>query len=497
MLVARTVAWLKTELGEDMKKFWNPWYQKGVAFGLFLGLAFPAYAENSRGPHGDLTLASEALAQDGGGAAGSQSNDLRFNFQRYHLENGLEVILVPDKSVPLVAVNVWYHVGSGDESPGKSGFAHLFEHMMFQGTAHTGEDAHFPILQALGAIGINGTTNPDRTNYFETVPSHQVDTALWLESDRMAFLLGGLTEESFRNQVDVVRNERRQRYDNAAYGRARFEVAKSLYPEGHPYRYLTIGRHEDLENASLEDVKAFFKTWYVPGNATLAIAGDFEVDEMKAKVERWFSAIPKGPKPERRQIETPSLAEAVVTEVADPFARLVQIQRTWVAPKALSEESFPMDLLADILGTHGWGRLYQRLVLEEGLCQSLYSYLDDRGHSGELVVALRMKPGASEEKALAILDEEILKLQEELVSQEELHRAWLATENSLIWSMEDLGRRLDLMQLVNHFTGDPAYLSTYLEKLRAVSPEALQAAARTWLSQPYSQVTTRPEGGQP
>ena len=181
-------------------------------------------------------------------------------FEKYTLGNGLEVILHRDVTAPITVVNVWYHVGSGDESPGKSGFAHLFEHMMFQGTKHTGTDVHFPILQQIGASSVNGTTNPNRTNYFETVPAHQIETALWLESDRMGFLLDSLTEESFRNQVDVVRNERRQRYDDVPYGKARFAVAASLYPEGHPYRYLTIGRHEDLVNAGLVDVQGFFKT---------------------------------------------------------------------------------------------------------------------------------------------------------------------------------------------------------------------------------------------
>ncbi len=241
----------------------------------------------------------------------SEAPRVNLEFDKYVLENGLEVVLHRDTAAPDVAVNLWYHVGSGDEVLGKSGFAHLFEHMMFQGTKHTGEDVHFKTLEEIGASSINGSTTTDRTNYFQTVPRHHVETALWLESDRMGYLLDLLTEESFRNQVDVVRNERRQRYDNRAYGRARFALARTLYPEGHPYRYMTIGRHEDLENASLEDVRAFFRQWYVPSNATLVIAGDFEIADMKALVTKWFGTFPTLPRPTPGKAAPPAIAEVV------------------------------------------------------------------------------------------------------------------------------------------------------------------------------------------
>ncbi len=192
-----------------------------------------------------LSLLGPAIVAAGTGKATAAQTDAQIEiaYERYTLDNGLEVILHRDTSAPLVAVNIWYHVGSGDEVPGKSGFAHLFEHMMFQGAEHIGEDVHFDILREIGASDVNGTTSSDRTNYYETVPSHELETALWLESDRMGYLLGLLNEKSLANQIDVVRNERRQRYDNVPYGLERFAVAKALYPEGHPYRYLTIGKH--------------------------------------------------------------------------------------------------------------------------------------------------------------------------------------------------------------------------------------------------------------
>jgi predicted Zn-dependent peptidase len=417
-------------------------------------------------------------------------------FERYQLDNGLEVILHVDKAAPLIAVNVWYHVGSGDETPGKSGFAHLFEHMMFQGTKHTGNDVHFPILQGLGASSINGTTNYDRTNYFETVPSHHIETALWLESDRMGFLLEALTEQSFRNQVDVVRNERRQRLDNAAYGKARFEVGKSLYPEGHPYRHLVIGLHADLENANLEDVRGFFKTWYVPGNATLAIGGDFDPAAMKALVDKWFGDLPKGPVPARTKVAAPELAATQTIEVPDTFAKLEQVQRTWIGPPALTDEAFPLEVALELLGADGWGRLSKRLTIAEPLCTSVSVYLDGRGHSGEIVVIAQLKPAKDQAKArarvLEILDEEIQKLATEPMSERELARVLVNAESDFVWSLEDLSRRLDLMQYFNHFTKDPGYASTYLERLKKVTAQDAMAAAQRWLTRPHSQVITVP-----
>ena len=285
------------------------------------------------------TTSTPALAGEDAKAASSQG--LELPFERYNLDNGMEVILHRDTSAPLVAVNLWYHVGSGDETPGKSGFAHLFEHMMFQGAKHIGEDVHFDTLKRIGASGINGTTNPDRTNYFEVVPSNQLETALWLESDRMGYMLDLLNEKSLANQRDVVRNERRQRYDNVPYGRARFAAAAAMYPEGHPYRYLTIGRHEDLEAASLEDVRGFFARWYAPSNATLVLSGDFDPAQAKGIVAKWFGTFPKIARPERSSADAPKLSKNERVEVQDPMAKLEQIQYTWVSPAMLGEGTSP------------------------------------------------------------------------------------------------------------------------------------------------------------
>ena len=232
--------------------------------------------DHSPRPHGQragvarLTRAlccTTALASVLAASQTATAADPQIPFERYKLDNGIEIILHQDTSVPIVAVDVWYHVGSGDEVVGKSGFAHLFEHMLFQGSKHVGEDRHFEVLKTVGSSSVNGTTNTDRTNYFEVVPSHQLETALWLESDRMGYLLPLLNRESLDNQIEVVRNERRQRIDNVPYGTSRMELYAQLYPEGHPYHYSVIGKHEDLASATLDDVVAFYKTWYAPATS--------------------------------------------------------------------------------------------------------------------------------------------------------------------------------------------------------------------------------------
>ena len=278
-------------------------------------------------------------------------------FEKYKLDNGMEVILHQDNSIPIVAVNVWYHVGSGNEVVGKSGFAHLFEHMLFQGSEHVGEDRHFEVLKTIGATGVNGTTSFDRTNYFEVVPSNQIETALWLESDRMGYLLPTVTKKSLENQIEVVRNEKRQRIDNVPYGKTQMKVFETLYPEGHPYRFSVIGRHEDLASASLEDVKNFYRKWYVPANATLVVAGDFETAEAKALVAKWFGTFPKGEKPVSKHPETPRIDKTVRVQVEDPLAKLRQVSFIWHTPAFYKDGDAELDVLANALGS-GWNRAF-------------------------------------------------------------------------------------------------------------------------------------------
>ena len=413
-------------------------------------------------------------------------------YERYTLANGLEVILHPDASAPIVTANLWYHVGSGDETPGKSGFAHLFEHMMFQGAKHIGSDVHFKILQEIGGTGINGTTNSDRTNYFEVVPSHQLETALWLESDRMGYMLDLLDEKSLANQRDVVRNERRQRYDNVPYGRERFVVAEALYPEGHPYRYLTIGRHEDLEAASVTDVHQFFKKWYVPSNATLTIAGDFQPDQAKALIDKWFGTFPTLPKPAHQSVPTPQLPATVRKEIEDPFARLYRIHYAWHSPPMLGGGDIELEALADVLGSQGWGRLYKALVLEDKSAQNVMVYQGGQGHSGAFHVIIDLKPGQDSIKAEMTLRRELEKILREPISDAELRRVVIGNESAFVWGLEDLMGRVERLQYFNHYARDPGYANTYLQRLRAVTPARVREVANQWLVKPHAEILTKP-----
>lgn len=399
----------------------------------------------------------------------------------YTLPNGLQVLLVPDQSVPLVAVSIWYHVGSGSENYGKSGFAHLFEHMLFQGSKNVGADRHFEILRKIGASVVNGTTNADRTNYFEVVPSNQLETALWLESDRMSQLLPLLTEESFRNQVDVVRNERRQRYDNVPYGKARFALAAALYPEGHPYRYLTIGRHEDLENASLADVTSFYKTWYVPANATLAIGGDFDIPTAKKLVNKWFAAFPKSEKPKLVPVAPPPAKAGAVT-VQDDFAKLRLLQFTWLTPGNFQPGDAELDLLANALGDEGTGRLYRILVFEKQLAQAVGVSQQGSGFSGTFTINVSLRREADAEEVKRIVAEEVARLGRENLSNGELRRGIVGFESQAVYGLEELLNRVERLQAYNHYLGSPDRLSWDLDRYRSTSFEKLRAVAAEYLT---------------
>jgi predicted Zn-dependent peptidase len=431
----------------------------------------------------------------------ASTDEVELEFENYRLDNGLQVILHRDARAPTVAVNLWYHVGSGDEMPGKTGFAHLFEHMMFQGAKHIGEDVHFDLLREIGATGINGTTNSDRTNYYEIVPRNELETALWLESDRMGYLLDLLSEESFSNQREVVRNERRQNYDDRAYGRARFATAAALYPEGHPYRYLTIGRHEDLEAASLSDVQNFFLKWYVPSNATITIAGDFEPDEAKTLVEKWFGSFPTLAAPKHREVEAPRLEKSTQFELPDPFARFERMQFVWHSPAYFAPGDMELDVAARALGANGWGRLYRRLVLEEKIATSVGAWQGSKQRSSSFNVSVTLKPNVPDarERARKIVLEEVERLAKEGPSKREVSRFVVRFQSDFVFGLESLHRRADTLQLFNHYTGDPGYFREYAKRIDSLEPDTVKATVATWLTRPHALITTVPappeEGG--
>ena len=433
-----------------------------------------------------LTLTVPTLAHNVGSqaVAGAKFPDPKITFKKYTLPNGLEVILHQDKTVPLVAVNLWYHVGSGDEVPGKSGFAHLFEHMMFQGTKNTGEDQHFEILQQIGSSDSNGSTNPNRTNYYEVVPSNQLEVALWLESERMGYLPEAITEKSLANQRDVVRNERRQSYDNVPYGKDAFATAAALYPEGHPYRYLTIGLHEDLEGGSVDDVKGFFRKWYAPSNATLTLAGDFETASAQKLVEKWFGTFPKIAKPERRVVETPQIAETRRVTVEDPFARLRRVHYAWNTPALYAPGDAELDILASALGQSGTGRLYKTLVLEKQLAQAVTVYQGSLQRSSTFNVIVDLRPNADMAEVERLIDEELGRVLSAPVTDAEFRRAVVNYESGSVWGLESLLARAESLQTYNHFTGNPDWITEDLDRYRKSNVQAVVGIAKKFLQKP-------------
>jgi zinc protease len=410
------------------------------------------------------------------------NTDPKVTFEKYRLPNGLEVILAPDRTVPLVAVNVWYHVGSGYEVLGKSGFAHLFEHMMFQGSKHVGEDRHFEILKKIGVDNVNGTTNPDRTNYYEVIPSNQLETALWLESDRMGWLLDLVTKKSLDNQIEVVRNERRQNYDDRPYGKALFAEYEALYPEGHPYRHLTIGKHEDLVNASLDDVKGFFKTWYVPANATLAVVGDFELAAGKQLVEKWFGKLPASAKPAVVAVPAPKAKAAEITVTDDPLAKLPQVIFAWHSPADYADGDAELEILADALSREGPGRLYKALVYDHPLAQSVRVSQGGRTFSGvfEITVTLRGEGTIDEVKRIVL--GEVARVGKEPLADKELQRVIARNEAGAMRQLETVFGRAQVLQDYNHYLGDPDKISWDLDRYRTTTAERIRATAAAYLS---------------
>ena len=414
-------------------------------------------------------------------AAPAATDDPKIPFTKFALPNGLEVIVVEDHSVPLVAVDVWYHVGAGDEVQGRSGFAHLFEHMMFQGTQNTGEDKHFEVLQNIGSSDVNGSTNFNRTNYYEVLPSNQLEAALWLESERMGYLPATITEKSLANQREVVRNERRQSLDNVPYGKEQWAVGELLYPANHPYRYLVIGTHEDLAVASADDVKAFFAKWYVPANATLAIAGDVTVAQAKQLAEKWFGTFPKTTKPQVTAIAPPKIQGPVRRSVDDSLAKLRRIHYAWHTPALFAPGDAELDVLASALGQQGTGRLFKILVLEKRWARNVAVFQESRQLSGVFHVFADLQDDAPLDEVEKVIDQELDKVMREPIGEAELRRAVVNYESQYTWGLESLLQRAETLQTYNHYTGNPDGITADLDRYRKATLAGVQAAAAKYL----------------
>jgi zinc protease len=389
------------------------------------------------------------------------------------LPSGLEVVLHPDPDVPQVAVSVWYRVGSSDERGDRTGFAHLFEHLFKRSPERLGGH-HYDVLKRAGATDANASTGPDRTAYHEVVPSHQLELALWLEAGRMGLFAEDFDAARLVAQQAVVRAERRQRYEDVPYGADRFATALALYPEGHPHRHLTIGRHDDIQAATVDDVLAFYRTWYVPANATLVIAGDLPAD-IDAVVDRYFDFAPSI-RPVRRAPET--IAQVRASEqIPDRFAVLRRIHRAWHGPPAFTADEPELDILAAGWSATGTGSLWRRLVYETQLAQRVSAWTTNGRLGGELHVSVDLRTGSDPEAVRAILDEECAKGTDERA----ITRALTRREANAIWGLTHLARRAGMLQRYAMYTGEPDGLASELARYRAVTVDRIAAALTRWI----------------
>ena len=393
------------------------------------------------------------------------------------LPNGLRLLISEDHLVPVVAVNLWYNVGSKHEEPGKTGFAHLFEHVMFQGSRHVAKTEHFALVQAAGG-SLNGSTWLDRTNYFETVPSHHLELALWLEADRMGTLLDALSQENLDNQRAVVKNEKRSSYDNQPYGSWQEKLFGHLFPEGHPYHHPTIGSMEDLDAASLQDVASFFRTYYAPNNAVLSIVGDVDRNQARAWVERYFGVLPANPAiPAFRPHPLPLTLGGERRETVPDRVPLPRIYVGYRAPTVGDRRLYALEIAAQVLAGGKGSRLHRRLVRDAQIAQDVALFgLGFSSGPSVFVGWATVRPEATVEAVEAGLIEELERISHESISADELARAKALIETDELGGLQRVGERADRLSMYATLLGDPGEINHQLERYLAVTPEDLMAA---------------------
>jgi zinc protease len=398
-------------------------------------------------------------------------------FSKRRLANGLDVIVHEAHQVPIVAVNIWYHVGSKNERPGRTGFAHLFEHLMFEGSEHHNA-GYFPPLQQAGAL-LNGSTNSDRTNYWEVVPTSAVDLAMWMESDRMGYLLPAVTAERFETQRDVVLNERRQNYENRPYGMSLMAITAALFPPHHPYHWMTIGAAEDIRAMQLEDVQAFFRTYYHPANASLAIAGDIETERAFDLAEQYFGDLPAAEKP--APVAATASLDREIRMMFEDRVEMPRIYMGWHSPAMFAPGDAEMDLLADLLANGKTSRLYRTLVYERRIAVDVSAFQSSRELGSFFLVAATAAPGRSLTELAATIDQELQQVLEGGPSAAEMERAAAQVEAHFMYRLQTVGGfggKSDQLNAYNVFRGDPSFFARDVERYGAASQASVTAAAR-------------------
>ncbi|PYP49166.1 MAG: insulinase family protein [Gemmatimonadetes bacterium] len=432
------------------------------------------------------------------GAARLSAQTLRVPYTTFTLPNGLQVLLHEDHSVPVVAVNTWYHVGSSDERAGRTGFAHLFEHIMFMGSAHVPTGEFDRLLEAAGADN-NGSTTEDRTNYYEDGPANALPLMLYLDSDRLGFLLPEITADKVDIQRGVVQNERRQSYENRPYGLAQENILDRLYPPNHPYHWPVIGSMQDLQAATLEDVRRFFQTYYTPNNATVAIAGDISPRDARALVERYFGDIARGPAVTR----TPPPAVHLTAGVAAVLEDRVQLPRVydaWHTVKAFADDDAVLDVVANVLAGGRSSRLYRRLVYELQIATDVAAFQDGSRIDGKFEIFATARPGHELAELQRVIDEELEKLAAEGPTAREVERARNTFEAQFLSRMERVGGfggKADQLNFYNYFVGSPDYFQKDLDRYGRVTAAGVQRAAKIYLTGAHRVVLSVVPQGKP
>jgi zinc protease len=407
---------------------------------------------------------------------------IQINFIKYKLSNGLQVILHEDHSVPLISTNIWYHVGSAREVPGKTGFAHLFEHLMYEGSENVRDGRYDEIVDGSGGLN-NGSTGGDRTNYWTLIPKNYLEPVLWLESDRMGYLLSAITQERLDIQRDVVKNERRQSYENQPYGMANVKLMEALYPPGVPYHWMTIGSQEDLSAASLEDVKGFFRQFYGPNNASLCIGGDIDVAQTKQLVEKYFSGISKGP---QITISNPIdvKLEGVKRLLLEDNVELPRLYIYWVSDRNFGEDDAQLEILSQVLSEGKNSRLYKSLVYEKKIAHEVYAFQNGMELNGYFGIVVTGKQDQSLKQLEKEIHSEINKIVEHGVEKRELDRTKNSIKASFIYRLQQVGgfgSKTDQLNFYNVFFSDPGKFNYDLERYHKVTDVDLKKVATKYL----------------
>lgn len=419
-------------------------------------------------------------------------NHLNLNYTKGKLNNGLEYILYQDNSLPLVSVNIWYKVGSAYEKKGKTGLAHLFEHMMFQGSENVAKEMHFRHVQEAGGT-LNGSTSTDRTNYYEKLPANYLELALWLESDRMGYFLPALSQEKLDNQKDVVKNERLERYDNQPYGLAWELINTNLYPENHPYSWSTIGNLNDIENYTLDDVEKFFKNYYSPNNACLVVAGDFEENSTIDLINKYFGSIKSFDSNLKPKVSRTKLDKNILVEHKDNV-QLDRIYLAWHSDFIFGIDDSSLEVAADILSGSKNSRLYKKLVFDLQIVQDVTAFQYSGKFGGQFMIISTAQPGVNLDEIKNIILDEVKLIIDEGVSNKELEKSKNGIRAQFVYAMQNLDTIADYLNHYNYHLNEPNSFMFDLERYNSVNNTSLKTSLEKYLTKPFLELRITPKG---